>query len=118
MKRIIAAVLLALAVTTLPASAQERACETRTWTVDPGKTPVGFYASATDGCHTYEWQSTIGQGPAKGELVFHIGQELPSAAGGAANYCAYRAAHEASLAFTHYFQVADGTEIRVQYECE
>lgn len=102
-------------------------CERRVWTVEPGKSGTGFKGVATDGCHTYEWVNVAGQAPGEGTVTFRTsrvlngweaGSTLPSMSGGAAQYCAYQAAHEANLAFMHYFQVPEGTEVRVAYSCK
>jgi hypothetical protein len=99
-------------------------CRTRTWSVEPGKSGTGSKATATDGCHVYEFTTTNGQRPDSGEVTFktsHVfngwedGNTLPSMAGG---YCAYAAAHQANLAFVNFFGVPDGTEVRVRYSCD
>jgi hypothetical protein len=121
MRRALTIAIAALLLTAVPAAAEERPCGTRSWTNDEGKTPNGFTATATNGCHTYEWTSTIGQGPARGEVTFRTDSnasglaDMKQVEGG---YCANRAAHEANLAFAHYFGVPDGTSVTVRYECK
>ena len=126
MRRALIVAAAALLLTVTPAAAEERPCGARTWSVDPGKSGVGFNATATDGCHTYEWTNVAGQGPGSGEVTFRTsrvlqgweaGSTLPSMAGGEASYCAYQAAHEANMVFVNYFGVPDGTEVRVRYSC-
>lgn len=99
-------------------------CETYQSDYDPGKTPEGFSASATDGCHTVRWTSNTtdvtGSGTLKFKTVGNVqpwesGYGLPGPQGG--NYCQYRAAHEANLFMTNRFHVPVGTEITVSYRC-
>ena len=113
-----------LLVSATPAYAEERPCGTRTWVNEAGKTPNGSHAVATDGCHTYDFTTSIGVGPASGEATFKTstaaqGREADSALADAApNHCAFAAIAGANLAFVNYFGVSDGTEVRVKYSCE
>jgi hypothetical protein len=120
MRHLLIAATALLLLTATPSFAAERPCGTHSWTNEQGKTPNGFTASATNGCHTYNWTSTIAQGPASGEVTFRTDINASGLAdmrvGG--DYCAARAAHEANLAFVHYFGVPDGTTVRVRYECK
>lgn len=103
------------------------ACETYSYEYDPGKTPTGFYATATDGCHVAKWTGSIGQGPGSGTVTFKTignlypwdeGYTLPTAAGGVEAVCKQRAAQEANGYFTNYFKVPLGTEVTVKYRCD
>jgi hypothetical protein len=120
-----AAVLLpALRAETASASPVEQGCRIESFEYSPGKTPEGFSASATDGCHTYRWTSNTVDMPGSGTVTFKTvgnvqpwepGYTLPGPQGG--NYCQYRAAHEANLMFTNGFKVPVGTEVTVSYRC-
>jgi hypothetical protein len=110
---------------TVSAAAVEQGCRSHTWEPEAGKTPLGFFASATDGCNTVRWNSTVGAAPGAGTLTFrtvgHVqptepGYSLPGPQGG--NYCQYRAAHEANLYFTNLFGMPPGTEVTVSYRCD
>lgn len=99
-------------------------CQTYTGTYEPGKTVTGFWGDATDGCHRYQWEGSIGQGPGEGTVTFAVTSKvnpweggLPSMAGGPAAYCRARAAHEANLQWMFRFRAAEGTEVTVRYRC-
>lgn len=104
------------------------ACETYVSTYDAGKSGVGFEATATDGCNTVKWVSSIGQGPGSGSVTFKTvgnvypwepgGEGLPSMAGGFENACKARAAEEANGFFTNKFKAPVGTEVTVRYRCD
>lgn len=103
----------------------EQDCQTFRSFYDGGKTPEGFKARATDGCHVYEWTSHVLQGPGKGTVKFRVTDkvnpwegDLPSMAGGPAAYCAAAAAHAANLQWMFRFQAPLGTEVTVDYECK
>jgi hypothetical protein len=107
--------------TTIDIDAQN--CRTRTWTNEAGKTPNGSHAVATDGCNRYEFTSTIGVGPASGEVTFKtssasMGLEADKPLADVPNHCAFAAVAQANMAFVNYFGVPDGTEVRVKYACE
>lgn len=102
-------------------------CRSYSSEYDPGKTIAGFTADATDGCNRVHWTSSIGQGEGNGTVTFKTignvdpwasGYSLPGPEGGPANYCRYRAAHEANGYFTNYFKVPEGTEVTVKYHCD
>lgn len=107
---------------TLPVDAQ--ACATESFSYAPGKTPGGFEATATDGCHTVQWEGSLGQGPASGTVSFRVTNkvnpwdgDLPNR-GGVDGYCEMRAAHEANGFMLHLFRVPVGTNVTVTYRCE
>lgn len=103
----------------------DQGCRSHTWSDPGGKTPTGFEARATDGCHVVNWTGSIGQGPGGGVTTFRVfgnvdpwmsGYGGPGPEGG--NYCQYRAVHEANLYFTNLFRVPNGTEVTVRYVCD
>lgn len=107
---------------TIPVRAQT--CETESFSYSPGKTPGGFEATATDGCHTVRWAGSIAQGPASGSVSFRVTDQinpwdgdLPNR-GGVDGYCEMRAAHEANGFMLHLFKVPVGTRVTVSYRCE
>jgi hypothetical protein len=124
MRRFLLALSLLAATAVTPAYAEELPCGTRTWVNEAGKTPNGSRAVATDGCHTYNFTTTIGVGPASGEATFKTssaaqGREAGSfLADAAPNHCAFAAVAQANMAFVNHFKVADGTEVRVKYVCD
>lgn len=121
---LVALLVLALMTPTSTVFAQT-GCETYQSNYDAGKTPEGFSASATDGCHTVRWTSNTTDVTGSGILKFKTmnpaiqpGESeysLPGPQGG--NYCQYRAAHEANLFMTNRFRVPVGTEVTVSYRC-
>lgn len=124
-----AAMALAMLVITMQADVvsaapMEQRCETKTWNYNPGKTPEGLSATATDGCYTYEWTSNTVDVTGKGEVKFRTvgnvqpwesGYNLPGPENG--NMCEYRVVHEANMMFTNGFNVPVGTEVTVSYRC-
>ena len=125
----IAALLLA---TTIPAYADDGGsyalpCESFESLYDPGKTPEGFDATATDGCHSVHWTSnTTDTGPQSGTYTFKtVGNvptwewngRLPGPEGGDANRCRHYAISDANMIFTNRFGVPVGTEVTVKYRC-
>lgn len=111
---------------TVSAAPAERECQSESYEYDPGKTPTGFFAKASDGCNTYQWTGSIGQGPGEGTVKFKTSHKtntwedngLPSMAGGPANYCKARAAHEANMMWVYGFGADDGVEVTVAYRCD
>lgn len=107
------------------APVMQRDCGVYRFGYDPGKTPVGFFATATDGCHTYEWEGNIAQGPSEVkttrlQTIGNIspgfpGYTLPGPENG--NYCLYRAAHEANGFLTNHAGVPPGTVFTVSARC-
>ena len=98
-------------------------CRTRTWTNEAGKTANGSHAVATDGCNVYDFTTTIGVGPASGDVTFKtsaasMGLEADKPLAAVPNHCAFAAVAQANMAFVNYFGVPDGTEVRVKYACE
>jgi hypothetical protein len=95
-------------------------CGTQTWNYQPGKTEEGFKASATDGCHTYQWTSNTTDSSASGTVSFMVTKRVNPWDGDLPNtgdMCQMRAAHEANLMFLNGFKVPAGTEVTVQYRC-
>jgi hypothetical protein len=105
------------------APAQAEPCGSYTWdaNVDAGKTAVNDWSTATDGCHTYKWNGTVGASGGSGTTTFKVNKNAEawelgvSPAGG--NYCEYSKVHEANMAMAWHFKVADGTEVTVKYSC-
>jgi hypothetical protein len=96
-------------------------CQTRTWVNPEGKTPNGTHVVATDGCHVYEFTTTIGAGPASGTTTFmaaDLAMGLEPYAYNARNQCEFAAISQANLAFINYFKVPSGTMVRVTYNCD
>jgi hypothetical protein len=113
---------LLVALTAVPAYAAEP-CGSYTWdaNVDAGKTGVNDWSTATDGCHTYRWNGSVGASAGGGTTTFRVSRnaqawDLSSPAGG--NYCQYSKIHEANMAMAWHFKVADGTEVSVTYACK
>lgn len=129
MRRVLTLVLVvvALAATAgiMPTVHAEAVCRSHTWQYDPGKTPEGFKAHASDGCNVVDWTGNTTDVSGGGTLTFTTidpairpwepGYSLPGPQGG--NYCQYRAAHEANLYFGNLFKVPPGTEVTVSYRC-
>lgn len=119
--RFLAVLFLLAAFLALPASAEAQECRTRTWTNEAGKTPNGTHAVATDGCHVYEFTTSIGAGPARGETTFmaaDLAAGYEAEAYAAKNQCEHAAIAQANLAFIFYFKVPSGTMVHVKYDCE
>lgn len=110
-------------IAAVPADAQ--GCQHHTSAYDPGKTPEGFRAQASDGCNLVEWTSNTTDVNGSGTYTFKTinpatqpwepGYTLPGPQGG--NYCQYRAVNEANLYFGNLFKVKPGTEVTVRYSC-
>ena len=106
----------------------DQGCQHREWVYDPGKTPEGFEARATDGCNTYHWTGSLAQGPGSGTVTFKTTDTenhepwkdngLPSMAGGEASYCRARAANEATRLWIFGFKSGPGVEVTVTYRCD
>lgn len=93
---------------------------------DPGKTPEGFEATLTVGCHRVHWTSnTTDTRPVSGTVTFKtIGNAypwdasgLPGPDGGGANRCRSYAAGDANRYATNLLKLPVGTEVTVTYRC-
>lgn len=123
MRRLVFSILVALfcAIPTTALAAEP--CGTYTWDayVDAGKTAVNDWSTATDGCHVYRWNGSVGANGGSGTTTFKVNKNAQawelgvSPAGG--NNCQYDKVHEANMAMAWHFKVADGTEITVKYSC-
>lgn len=48
----------------------DQGCRSHTWQYDPGKTPEGFKAHASDGCNVVDWTGNTTDTAASGTLTF------------------------------------------------